>query len=228
MSSFQRMVVIPQEEYAQLNNLQNVHRPLMRQFYDLDRQYNENANISDPYQRLVYQSDNLEDMKRLKDQMRNNIQISTPKPYRNRAQALLQTVEPHVKYNERGEIYDEQGNVIEKSRLEDLIQHAVRDRRRNLTPLGWETFRKILERENIPKSILNRNTLDEIDESASAKPEIKNEAPTQRRRGRAPGRGTSKVKKEVKRLSPKRKSPAAKRQSRPTQRYPDTQFLRKF
>lgn len=34
----------------------------------------------------------------------------------------------------------------------DLVQHAVRDRRRNLTPMGWPEFRHLLQEHNVPKS----------------------------------------------------------------------------
>ena len=163
MSMFQRMIAIPQEEYLQLSSVQNVRQPLTQQFYNLESQYNKEAQIDDPYKRLISQSNTLEDMKQLKDQMRHYITVSTPKPYRSRAQALLENVSPFLRYNERGEILDNENNTIDNSRLEDLIQHAVRDRRRNMSPVGWEYFLNLLRRHNVPKSILNRSTIEEME-----------------------------------------------------------------
>ena len=58
---------------------------------------------------------------------------------------------------------DKNNQTISQSRVEDLIQHAVRDRRRNMTLTGWSTFLDILREHNIPKSSLNRQTLDEME-----------------------------------------------------------------
>lgn len=165
MSRFRQMVVIPQEEYVQLKSSQNTKQPLSQLYQDTLKEYNENANIIDPYKRLITQSENLEELKSLKDQMRNYLSVVTPKPYRHRAQSLLQSIEPYVKFNDRGEILDDNNQVIENSRIDDLIQHAVRDRRRNITPRAWNYFVSILKKHNIPKTILNRNTLDEIEDS---------------------------------------------------------------
>jgi hypothetical protein len=173
MSQFQRMVAIPQEEYMQLSAVQNVRQPLTQQFYALENQYNQEAQVQDPYRRLYLQSSTLDDMKQLKEQMRQYISISTPKPYRNRAQALLENISPFVRFNERGEIYDNKENkVIERSRMEDLIQHAVRDRRRNISPVGWRYFVSLLREHNIPKSILNSSTIEEMDQKLEEAEEV--------------------------------------------------------
>ena len=67
-----------------------------------------------------------------------------------------------LKFNERGEMIDESGNATANSHVEDLIQHAVRDRRRNITPAGWNFFLDLAMKHNVPKSVLNRSTLDEM------------------------------------------------------------------
>ena len=67
MSNFQRMIVIPQEEYLQLSAVQNARQPLTQQYYNLENQYQESQQIKDPYERLLSQSQTLEDMKRLKE-----------------------------------------------------------------------------------------------------------------------------------------------------------------
>ena len=165
MPNFERMIAIPQEEYLTMSNIQNVREPLTQQFYDLEGRYNQDERIRDPYKRLVLQSSTLDDMKNLKEEIRNSLTVSTPKPYRNRAKALFQSIESFLKFNNKGEIYDNDDKIISHSRLEDLIQHAVRDRRRNMIPTGWDYFLSVLRDHNIPKSILNRNTLDELDQN---------------------------------------------------------------
>ena len=60
-----------------------------------------------------------------------------------------------LKFNERGEILGKDNKAIENSRVEDLIQHAVRDRRRLGTPTGWENFVQTLKAHNVPRSLLN-------------------------------------------------------------------------
>ena len=66
MSRFRQMVVIPQEEYVQLKSSQNTKQPLSQLYQDTLKEYNENANIIDPYKRLITQSENLEELKLLK------------------------------------------------------------------------------------------------------------------------------------------------------------------
>lgn len=167
MTSFQRMIVIPQEEYLALSSIQSVKEPLKQHFQSLEKQYLSEENERDPYRRMVLQSSTLDQMKQVKEHMRNSLLISTPKPYQNRAKALFQTVEGFIRFNDKGEFYSYDGNIIRGSRIEDLIQHAVRDRRRNMTPTGWSDFLTILREHNVPKSILNRDTLDELENKVS-------------------------------------------------------------
>ena len=166
MSTFQRLVAIPQEEYLSLLSMQNIKEPLGQHFHNLENAYAKGEMEKDPYRRLLLQSNTLDQMKQVKEQIRDSLAVSTPKPYLSRAKALFQTLETFLKFNTKGEIYSDDGDVIPGSRLEDLIQHAVRDRRRNLTPTGWNDFLTILSNHNVPKSLLNRNTLDEMEETA--------------------------------------------------------------
>ena len=159
---FQRLMAIPQEEYMQLTSVQQARQPITQQFYNLEKRYREGEQILEPYKRLVNQSEVLDEMKDLKIKMREGIIESTPKPYQTRAKTLYQSLEPFLKFNERGEIYTDTNQLISRSRLEDLVQHAVRDRRRSLTPTGWPQFRRLLQEHNVPKFMLNRDTLDEI------------------------------------------------------------------
>lgn len=174
MTSFQRMIAIPQEEYLAMSVVQNANQPLTNQFYNTEHQYTQHGNIRDPYRRLVMQSNDLEEMKMMKEQMRNSLGIATPKPYRNRAKSLFQFIENSLRYNQRGEIYDNDNQVISGSRVEDLIQYAVNDRRRsNLKPEGWNEFLHLLREKNVPKNFLNRYTMDELDGKITPQPSVK-------------------------------------------------------
>ena len=168
---FQRLIAIVQEEYMQLTRVQQVRQLVTQQLYNLERQYNEQERIHDPYNRMMLQSETLDEMKELKERMRQDIGSSTPKPYKKRAQALFQSMEPFLKFNERGEILSASNQLIPQSRLEDLVQHAVRDRRRNITPTGWQDFRHLLKQHNVPKFTLNRDTLEEMERDSAVKRE---------------------------------------------------------
>ena len=52
MSSYSRMVVIPQEEYMQLSAVQQVRQPVTQQFYNAEQEYQKNLHVADP-QRTV-------------------------------------------------------------------------------------------------------------------------------------------------------------------------------
>jgi len=173
MSSFQRLIAIPEEQYVTMMNVQKQQGPLAQHMQSLEYRLKEEENPKDPYRQLVMQSDVFGKMLNLKEQMRDSISISTPKPYVNRAQALFRNIEAFVKFNDKGEIITNGDRVIPHSRIEDLIQHAVRDRRRNIMPVGWEYFIRLLQEYNVPKSLLNRATLDEL-EGATASVETRN------------------------------------------------------
>ena len=223
MTGFQRMIAIPQEEYTQLTAVQNVRQPLTQQFYKLENEYNNRESIEDPYSRLMKQSETVQEMKELKDKMRQYLTISTPKPYRSRAEALFQSMDNIIRYNERGELLDKNDKPIENSRLEDLIQHAVRDRRRPITPVGWQEFVDILKRHNIPRSFLNRDTLNELAKTSMI-PTAKNIPKKFERKSRSRFRSDK--------LSHSRdyaySKETAKRKRRKSMRYPSTEFLKNF
>lgn len=162
MSSYSRMIVIPQEEYVQMTAMQQMRQPLADQVYKTERDYEQNLQIKDPHRAVMLQSETIERLKALKDQMRHYLSISTPRPYRSRAESLFQSLEPYLNVNEKGEIIKEDQSVIDASRYEDLIQHAVRDRRRNFVPVGWDYFVQLMKKYNVPKASLNRETLDEL------------------------------------------------------------------
>ena len=161
-ADFSQLVAIPQHEYAQLTAVQNARQPITEHFYKLEDDYQKNAVITDPQRSIALQSQTIEHMKNLKDQMRNHLSITTPKPYRSRADSLLQSLTTRLKVNEIGELVKDDGTAIPSSRFEDLIQHAVRDRRRKFIPEGWDYFLHLLKLYNVPRSLLNRETLDEL------------------------------------------------------------------
>lgn len=173
---FQRMVAVPYEEYAQLSGnstINQVKQPEDQQFYDLEKQFANRGEISDPYRRMLLQGETIGEMKALKEKMRNRIASNSPKPYRSRASALFEGLQSFLKFNERGEIFDELGTVVSDSHIEDLIQYAVRDRRRDIVPKGWNQFTTILRKHNVPRYTLNRLTLDEIDGKTSTSSTMK-------------------------------------------------------
>ena len=206
---FQRMMAIPQEEYLQLTAVQAARQPMVQQMQNLTSQYEEESEIRDPYRRLLYQAETLDQMKTLKDKLRQQIVLATPKPFQSRTRSLFQHLDPILKLNERGEIFNEQGQAIADSRIDDLIQHAVRDRRRPFNPTGWDSFLRLLRMNNIPKYMLNRNTLDELEARHTPTP-VKEEK--EEDDGKSPKRGTKRGR-SISRTGAKRRHTAkAKRQ----------------
>ena len=159
MSRFQRMIVIPEEEYRQLLSFKT---PTQQQFFQAQQQLEEQSHIKDPYSRLLHQGTTLSIMKSLKEKMKRNIATSTPKPFRGRANQLYSAIEPFINFNDRGEIIDDSHHPIVESHIEDLIQYAVRDNRRNIHPRGWSYFLEQLRHINVPKVTLNRETIKEL------------------------------------------------------------------
>lgn len=167
--SFSKMVVIPQEEYLQLSmtrNIQevkNVDQPVTDQLKQLSQQDREIQKIEDPYRRMQLQAENLEERRHIREKLRKFITLSTPRAYRMRAERLFDFIDPHVKFNERGEIIEENGDVIRNSHIDDLLQYAVRDVRRKLgAPQGWEYFQKVLSNHNVPHNIIGGPTINEL------------------------------------------------------------------
>ena len=167
MSRFQRMIVIPEEEYR---NMIKPNTPSQQNFLEAQRQYEEQSLIRDPYSRLIHQGMTLDEMKSLKAIMRQNVARSTPKPFRGRANQLYNVMEPHINFNERGEIIDDNHQPIRESHLEDLIQYAVREHRRNIHPQGWSYFLEKMKKINVPKVSLNRETINELTQRKTSSP----------------------------------------------------------
>ena len=172
-TSFQQLVAIPVEQYTQMMSVANMQQPpLQQKLTQAQHDFIASANApsaSPPnsYDRLMRQGMMLEEVKRLKEQMRASVSMGTPKPYRNRALALYNQIAPVTQFNEQGELVipdgvGGDGRAVAGSRAEDLIQHAVRDRRKQFTPTGWSEFLRELFQHNIPRMMLNRPTIDEL------------------------------------------------------------------
>ena len=163
MSSYSKMVVLPQEEYVQLNSTRNIQQPLAQQLQDLTKTDENIEKIQDPYRKLQLHANNIEERRIIRDKIRKFITLSTPRRYRSRAENLLNFIEPFVQFNERGEVLDRENHVIEGSHIDDLLQHAVRDmRRKSVKPTGWDYFRDVLARENVPHNIIGAPTITEL------------------------------------------------------------------
>lgn len=161
-SRYQRMVAIPEQEYFQSRNMQQVTHPLESEMSSLMSDYNKQDTIQDPYRKVHLQAETLDQMIKLKDELRQNMKSITPRAYLSRAEGLMNFVFDKLQFNERGELTDIKGDAIKNTNIFDLIQHAVRDRRRNLTPNGWQYFLNKLQDINAPRMLLNYETLDEM------------------------------------------------------------------
>ena len=223
MSTFQRMVAIPQEEYMQLSAIPQ--GPLMQKMNTLEHEYQTIPQSShNPYEHMMIQGSVLEEMKRLKEKIRDDISLGTPKPYRNRALSLYRSIEPHINLTQRGEVKIKD-QVLENSRIEDLIQFAVNDRRRQFIPVGWKEFLTTLKEHNIPKTVLNRATLDELSE-----PEMRQKIQTSRKsKPKRQASPTIQTMWEDQVTPSKHKGrKRSKRKRRVSTRYPNTEFLKDF
>lgn len=161
-SRYQRMVAIPEQEYFQSRNMQQVTHPLESEMSSLMSDYNKQDTIQDPYRKVHLQAETLDQMIKLKDELRQNMKNVTPRAYLSRAEGLMNFVFDKLQFNERGELTDIKGDAIKNTNIFDLIQHAVRDRRRNITPNGWQYFLSKLQDINAPRMLLNYETLDEM------------------------------------------------------------------
>ena len=160
---FQRMLAIPEEEYKHLKSLQQTTtNPLESKLISLSKDYQKQSFIKDPQIQVQRQGETLNEMMNLKDELKHKLIELTPKPYQSRAQNLFGFINEKLNVSDKGEIIDSDGKTIIGSNIGDLIQHAVRDRRRNYEPLGWNSFLKLLRDNNTPKMILNYDTLEEL------------------------------------------------------------------
>lgn len=167
MPRFQRMVTIPEDEYNLLRSMQQVGDPLEKKFQTLSSEYAKQGAIKDPHDRVMQQGETLNEMIKTKDVLRRRLQDATPRPYQNRVGSLFDHMKEKMPISDKGEIYTKDGDVIEGSNIGDLMQHAVRDRRRKYTPVGWNMFLTHMKDANAPKMVMNYDTLEELKPSVS-------------------------------------------------------------
>ena len=181
-TAFQQLVAVPLEQYTQMLSMNNIQQPLGQKLSHLQTELSHPllapttvSGEGNPYDQMMRQGMVLDQVKQIKEQMKDAIMLGTPKPYRNRALTLYNHLVPVTQFNEKGELVlpsapGDSPNVVAGSRAEDLIQHAVHDRRKQFTPSGWREFLEHLRQHNIPRMMLNRATIDELQSLASSSP----------------------------------------------------------
>lgn len=167
---FERMIGIPEDEYHHLKSLQQINNPIQNKFLALSSEYKRQESIGDVEKRVQRQGETLNSMMKIRDDLKKRLIASTPRPYRSRVQGLFHFIDDKIDVNEQGEIKTLDGSLIDGSNIGDLVQHAVRDRRRNIVPKGWESFVKLLKDKNTPQMILNYETLAEMERIKSGSP----------------------------------------------------------
>lgn len=159
---FERVIGIPEEEYQLLRAKHLLKDPLENKFESLSNEYDRQTLMKDPQKRVMHQGETLNEMMKVKEDLSRRIIDATPRPYQKRADSLLNFLKNKITMNDKGELVKDDGSIMTGTNVGDLIQHAVRDRRRNLTPFGWSYFLDILRNQNAPRMILNYDTLDEL------------------------------------------------------------------
>lgn len=221
------MVAIPQQEYNYLRNAQQVNNPVQSQFSSLSNDYRRQSYIEDPYIKIYRQGETLDEMKRLKEELRQRAIQLTPKKFKKRAEDLMTYVEGNMEFNDKGELLDSSGQPIIGSNVTDLIQHAVRDRQRNFEPAGWNVFRNRLQGVNVPLTVLNYKTLDEMKQPLSIKSSpttspLKNPSPVRKRKLEFPEENIPlEIKKKSSRQSPK----IARKRTQPSRYIDDKKYF---
>ena len=110
-------------------------------------------------------------MNLMQSNIRSTLLAAIPKIYQNRAESLLKIIAPHMKVSPRGEIIDPRsGTAVENTRLDDLIQYAVGTKRRVFVPKGWIEFMRQLRTINVPTSLLNPETIMELQKPGETRP----------------------------------------------------------
>ena len=172
-ASFHQLVAIPLEQYNQMLSMMNMRQPIGQKITRIQNALSNPtiaaADGSNPYDHMIRQGMMLDELKRAREQLKNGLSAGTPKPYRNRALALYNQIAPLIQFNDKGELLINKGSsssgypsAVVGSRAEDLIQHAVRDRRKHFTPTGWSEFAEQLHKHNIPRMMLNHATIEEL------------------------------------------------------------------
>lgn len=94
-----------------------------------------------------------------------------PTGFRSRAERLLAALSrrrPEIDWNNDGEVtIGTHASPLAGSNIIDLIYHATAVKRRNFEPSAWSEFVGALKEFNIPSSVLNAETLKEMQRDAA-------------------------------------------------------------
>lgn len=162
MKNYRKMIMVTQEEYEKCKN-------------PIDQKLSAHVNLPDD-QRKLLDSITLNEVREKKTDVTSSVPSNVieafPRHVQSRARALIGYLRDlrKVEWNDAGEIRIKGSNFIAGSNIVDLVQHAVRDKRRRMaTPRGWYEFKNMLIGSNVPMSVLGQAMLQE-DETVFASP----------------------------------------------------------
>ena len=80
---------------------------------------------------------------------------SVPKTMKRKAQLLLDHMKDNTdaSWNEKGELVY-QGQTMEGTNMSDLVNDALRQRKKTEDPRGWQTFAEALKASNVPRELI--------------------------------------------------------------------------
>ena len=167
-SRYASMVVLPKEEYLELQQQQHQSSsPLEKKYEKVLHQYRDHTHIKDPIEQHYKQGEDLNELRRLREKM-NTYYFKDDKQ---RGSLLLSLLSPSfLDYNRAGELIDKRTNqTVSGSRIDDLITYAVNPSHPDPTaaaaspPHGWKEFVSILKSvPHIPHHVLNSHTREEL------------------------------------------------------------------
>jgi hypothetical protein len=79
-----------------------------------------------------------------------------PKSNKNRAERLLNFIQPSVNWNDKGQLKDDEGSVIPGTNIVDLVRYSLNTGKsvvKRRQPVGWHEFKGTLERANVPDAL---------------------------------------------------------------------------
>lgn len=164
-SPYARMILITEKQYQSLNNSE---KPLPRhkgpsQQYKLKSLRKRDERIKKENLRKQQKSeDNSDNEREYIDKITSNVK-KTMLPKATSLFRHLKSKQPLISWNEFGEMkYSE--NIIAGSDLVELIKYATSNARQRATiPQGWQEFKDVLKVTKVPRSLLSKSTLQELD-----------------------------------------------------------------
>ena len=168
MKSYRKMMLVTPDEYNR-----------MKQPDTIDKSIDENKHLPDDQREKM---DQLAISEHRKKQAQvepslvpDNLIQGLPRNAQSRARGLIGFLKDtrRVEWNDRGEIRPKDGNFITGSNIIDLIQHSVRDSRRQISPRGWNEFFDQIKKSNVPRSLLGNATLYELNPEGRPAPQAR-------------------------------------------------------